>query len=711
MRPSRRYNPRVRNRDARSIVGRGAAANPKNRFEKIEVVPDVRGLDPDEPRPETVYLRDRSRSIVATNDSPDIGFDASINPYRGCTHGCAYCMSGDTRILMGDGTTKPLEQVRAGDEVYGTVRRGAYRRYAKTRVLDHWSVKKPAYRVTLADGTVLVAGGDHRFLTERGWKFVTGAMSGSGQRPYLTPNNKLMGTGAFAQPPLKDGDYKQGYLCGLIRGDGHLASYEYERAGRTHGNQHRFRLALVDEAALRLAAAYLLEFRVRTRDFVFQRAVAGRRSMQAIRTSARGDVEHVQRIVGWPPSPSDSWCKGFLAGIFDAEGGYGGGALRIHNTDQTIVDHVVLCLERSGFRYVIESVGKKQAKPVQVVRLLGGLKECLRFFHTVDPAISRKRDIEGLALKSNADLRVVSIEPLGTKPLFDITTGTGDFIADGVVSHNCYARPTHEYLGLSAGLDFETKVLVKEDAPELLRKQLSSPRWEPKVLSMSGVTDPYQPVEKELRVTRRVLEVLAGFRNPVAVVTKNHLVTRDLDLLSELARHEAAAVAVSLTTLDDGLRRVMEPRTSRPTRRLAAVERLAGAGVPVGVMTAPVIPGLTDHELPNLLSAAADAGATFAAYVPLRLPHAVAPLFEDWLSRHFPDRKEKVLNRVRSMRGGTLNDPRFGSRMKGEGVFADHLTRLFEIGCRRAGLRDGRFPKLSTAAFRRAQEGQPTLFD
>jgi DNA repair photolyase len=275
----------------------------------------------------------------------------------------------------------------------------------------------------------------------------------------------------------------------------------------------------------------------------------------------------------------------------------------------------------------------------------------------------------------------------------------------------CYARPTHEYLGLSAGLDFESKILVKQDAPELLRKELSSPRWNPLVLSMSGVTDPYQPVERRLRITRRCLEVLAEFRNPVVIVTKNHLVTRDVDLLSELTRHDAAAVAVSLTTLDDDLQRIMEPRTSRPARRLAAVERLAASGIPVGVMTAPVIPGLNDHELPALLSVAAEAGASFAAYVPVRLPYAVRPLFEDWLTRHFPERKVKVLNRIRSMRGGELNDARFGSRMRGEGLFAEHIAQLFSISCRRAGMGEGRFPKLSTAAFRRGGGAQPNLFD
>jgi DNA repair photolyase len=227
---------------------------------------------------------------------------------------------------------------------------------------------------------------------------------------------------------------------------------------------------------------------------------------------------------------------------------------------------------------------------------------------------------------------------------------------------------------------------------------------------MSGVTDPYQPVERRLRITRRCLGVLAEFRNPVVIVTKNYLVTRDMDLLSELASHDAAAVAFSLTTLDDDLRRIMEPRTSRPTRRLAAVEKLAAGGIPVGVMTAPVIPGLNDHELPNLLSAAAEAGATFAAYVPVRLPYAVAPLFEDWLARHFPKRKDKVLNRIRSMRGGELNDASFGSRMRGEGLFAQHIAQLFSISCRRAGMGEGGFPKLSTAAFRGGGGAQPDLF-
>ncbi len=274
----------------------------------------------------------------------------------------------------------------------------------------------------------------------------------------------------------------------------------------------------------------------------------------------------------------------------------------------------------------------------------------------------------------------------------------------------CYARPTHEYLGFSAGLDFETKILVKEDAPELLRRELASPQWTPQVLAVSGVTDPYQPVERRLKLTRRCLEVLAEFRNPVVIVTKNHLVTRDLDLLAELARHEAAAVFLSITTLDGSLARIMEPRTSQPRRRLAAIEGLAQAGVPTGVMVAPVIPGLTDHELASIIAAAARAGARFAGYIPLRLPHGVGPLFEQWLAQHLPERKDKVLNRIRAIRGGRLNDPRFVSRMKGEGIFADQMAAMFSLACRKAGM-DGRGPKLSTAAFRRPLNSQLLLFE
>jgi DNA repair photolyase len=273
----------------------------------------------------------------------------------------------------------------------------------------------------------------------------------------------------------------------------------------------------------------------------------------------------------------------------------------------------------------------------------------------------------------------------------------------------CYARPTHEYLGFSAGLDFESKIMVKEDAPGLLRAELMSPKWQPQVIFMSGVTDCYQPVERKLKLTRRCLEVLAEFRNPVFIVTKNRLVTRDIDLLAELARHHAAGVFLSITTLDSELRKIMEPRTSPPAARLAALRELSAAGIPAGVNVAPIIPGLTDHEMPAILKAAAEAGATSAGHTVVRLPYGVAPLFEKWLETHFPDRKEKALNRLRAMRGGKLYDAQWGKRMSGEGIFADQIGQMFEVARRKAGIQnDSR--ELSAAAFRRPPGAQLALF-
>ena len=273
----------------------------------------------------------------------------------------------------------------------------------------------------------------------------------------------------------------------------------------------------------------------------------------------------------------------------------------------------------------------------------------------------------------------------------------------------CFARPNHEYLGFSAGLDFETKILVKEDAPELLRRELASPRWEPQVIAISGVTDAYQPIERRLQLTRRCLEVFVEFRNPVVIITKNELVARDIDLLSQLARIDGILVFVSVTSLDPELARELEPRASQPARRLAAIEALASAGVPVGTLVAPVIPGLTDHEMPAILSAVAKAGALAASYVPLRLPYGLAPLFEEWLTLHRPLQKDKILNRIRDIRGGRLNDPNFRTRMQGSGAYAEHISELFEVSCRKAGLNSKR-PALSANSFRRPGPSQRGLF-
>jgi DNA repair photolyase len=268
----------------------------------------------------------------------------------------------------------------------------------------------------------------------------------------------------------------------------------------------------------------------------------------------------------------------------------------------------------------------------------------------------------------------------------------------------CFARPGHEYLDWSAGLDFESKILVKPDAPRLLREELGKSSWKPQVVQCSGVTDCYQPVERRLRLTRQCLEVLAEFRNPVSILTKNHLVTRDIDLFTAMVPHQTVVVLVSITTLDAELARRMEPRASAPARRLDAVRRLAAAGVPVGVMVAPIIPGLNDEHMPGVLEAVAEAGARWAGFTLLRLPWGVKDLFVNWLGEHYPDRKEKVLGRQRSIRGGKLNDSRFGERMAGEGFWAQQIRQIFKMTKSRVGL-DRAFPTLRTDGFVRRGVG------
>ncbi len=265
----------------------------------------------------------------------------------------------------------------------------------------------------------------------------------------------------------------------------------------------------------------------------------------------------------------------------------------------------------------------------------------------------------------------------------------------------CYARPTHEYLGFSAGLDFESRILVKEHAPELLRAELMKPSWKPQLLAMSGVTDPYQPVERKLGLARRCLEVLVEFRNPVGIVTKNHTVTRDVDLLAELAKWNAVIVYLSITTLDRDLATRLEPRASLPQLRLEAIRRLSERGVPVGVLTAPLIPGLTDHEIPALLTAAAEHGARFASYSLVRLPHGVSSLFQTWLQTHYPGKAAKVLSALQSVRGGKLSDSEFGSRLRGEGPAAERIRQFFEVSCRRVGITPFQHPRPTAEHFRR----------
>jgi DNA repair photolyase len=601
----------------------------------------VRTIDTPEFRGVTFY-EIHARSII--NKVPAVSrvpFTWTINPYRGCTHACNYCIGGDTPILMADGRTKPISQVRVGDEIFGTERRGTYRRYVKTMVIDHWRTMKLAYRITLANGTQVIASADHRFLSDRGWKYVT---DGVHQRPHLTTNNKLMGIGVFAEPPKKDADYRRGYLCGMIRGDGTVGHYIANKPDGRKQTVHRFRLALVDHEALERSRRYLAGFGIPTTEFTFQEATSTRKRVEAIRNQTKVGVQAIEELIQWPVDPPSEWRKGFIAGIFDAEGHLGatsqGHMLRICNTDTEILDRISEYLDQFCFSSVRESADLDRAKPIFNIRLLGGLREQLRFFHTFDPAITRKMPIEGRAVKSDGRTEVLGVEPVGLEmPMYDITTGTGDFVAHGVISHNCFARKTHEYLDFDSGADFDSRIVVKVNAGELVRRELAAARWGGEPIAMGTNVDCYQRAEGRYRLMPGILGALRDARNPFSILTKGTLILRDLPLLQEAAELTEVGTAVSVGFLDQELWRLYEPGTPSPLRRLEVCATLNEGGIGCGVLMGPVLPYLTDS--PRQIDAAvrqiAAAGATSVSAIPLHLRPGAREWFFRALQEHHPE--------------------------------------------------------------------------
>ena len=482
-----------------------------------------------------------------------------------------------------------------------------------------------------------------------------------------------------------DDDYRVGYLAGLSAGDG-----TFRLSDRL---QSYWRVALADVEPLRRIVEYLSALGVEA--FIRPFACGSKRPMQKVEIRSARKLRILRSLL-FIECASRSYRRGFLAGFFDAEG-HNGTSLRISQVNLGTLERVRGYASTLGFRFDLEL---RPGPLASSLRLVGRLVDRLRFFALCDPAIVRKR--HGVFDREmNLDPEPVeTVERGAVGDVVDITTSTGTFYAAGLATHNCYARPSHEYLGFSAGLDFERRIMVKDDAPELLRATFRSRRWRPEVVALSGNTDCYQPTERKLGITRRCVEVFLEFRNPVAVITKSALVTRDADLYAALAAHGAAHVNVSITTLDPELARRLEPRAASPERRLDAIRTLVAAGVPVGVMVAPVIPGLNDSEIPRILAAAADAGARTAGWVLLRLAKPLDDIFTAWLVEHYPDRRERVLNRIRETRDGRISDPRFGSRMRGTGVYAEQIATLFAVAARKLGL-DRPVAPLSTAAFRR----------
>ena len=448
---------------------------------------------------------------------------------------------------------------------------------------------------------------------------------------------KLQGFGRTAISLAACADYRRGYLCGMVRGDANLKVYRYQRPGRTRADVHRFRLALADVEGLQRTHDYLLHEGISTDWFDFTPATDARRAVTAIRTSKAHSVARIMELVAWPPHPTEAWRRGFLAGIFDAEGARSHGILRISNSDDGILSRAQAALVHFGFDSLVEDPGL--ANGVKTIRVRGGLREHIRFAHLVDPAIRRKCSVEGTAVKSDADLRVVSVEPLGLEmPMYDITTGTGDFIANGVISHNCFARRTHEWLELDTGHDFDSQIVVKTNLVDVLRKELARPSWQREHVALGTNTDPYQRAEGRYKLMPGVIRALTDSGTPFSILTKGTLLRRDIPLLVESAQTVPVGLGVSMAIWDDDLHAALEPGVPTPRARLDLVRAITDAGLPCGVFLAPVLPGLTDGvaDLDAALAAIAAAGATGVTVIPLHLRPGAREWFMAWLSARPP---------------------------------------------------------------------------
>jgi DNA repair photolyase len=573
--------------------------------------------------------------------SSSMPFDWTINPYRGCTHACVYCVSADTLVLRADGRQVPIRDLMLGDEIIGTKKQGTYRRYVRTTVQAKWPTRKRAHRVVLADGTELITSADHRFLTDRGWKYVRGAGSGAEQRPHLTTSNRMLGFGLAHRAPERTkhtADYRRGYLTGMIRGDGMIFHGAYAGTDRVR-NIHMFRLALSesDGEALSRSRDFLSTFGIETRLRPFSPATHARQAMTAIHTARRDGVAAIERLIDLPSLRSLSWRTGFLSGIFDAEGSCSRGVLRISNKNEEILALISECLRALRVPHVVEPPA---ANGVRSVRVTGGLPQRQRFFDLIDAAVSRKRDISGTAVKTVADLRVVSVEDLGYDiEMVDITTGTGDFIANGVISHNCFARGTHEYLDLDAGADFDSQIVVKVNVDEVLRRELARPSWKREHVALGTNTDPYQRAEGRYRLMPGITTALAESGTPFSILTKGSLLRRDLPLLTQLHDQVPISIAMSIAVYDDALQQAIEPGTPSTQARLDTVRAAADAGFPVSVFLMPILPHLTDSAdaLDAALARVRAAGAARVVHGALHLRPGVKPWFMRWLAREHPE--------------------------------------------------------------------------
>ncbi|WP_344029961.1 intein-containing Rv2578c family radical SAM protein [Pseudonocardia kongjuensis] len=618
------------------------------------VLPGMAGLLRSVRTPEfagAVFHEVEARSALnRVGPSSPVPFGWTVNPYRGCAHACTYCLRGDTPVLTAGGRSRPIADLRPGDEVIGTVTDGhGRRRFVRTPVLAHWSTRRRAQRVSLDDGTVLVTSAEHRFLTREGWAHVRpGRCRSSADRPHLTAGSALVGPGAAAMPAEgHPAGWAEGYLCGLVRAD----------AVRSRRSAEPFPSDWVELEALARAHHLLTSGGPGGPDATGPGAAnrpgaagagrvpagagpAGARQAAAARHASAAPAPHraAPSPTVWPERPGPGWSAGFLGGVLDASGEVSAGVLRITPGDEQLTRATVDALRRLGFRVASEPSGRPGGRSL---RVLGGAAEQLRLVAVADPALARVRDVAGALVEEPRDgaPRVVDVQDTGDiVPMFDITTGTGDFVAAGVVSHNCFARNTHTYLDLDAGTDFDSQIVVKVNVARVLERELARPGWRREHVAMGTNTDPYQRAEGRYRLMPGVIGALARSGTPFSVLTKGTVLTRDLPDLAAANTDVRVGVGVSVALLDRELQSRLEPGTPSPRARLDLVRRITDAGLPCGVMVAPVLPWLTDsaEALDALLADIAAAGASGATVLALHLRPGTREWFLGWLGREYP---------------------------------------------------------------------------
>jgi DNA repair photolyase len=506
----------------------------------------------------------------------------ALNYITGCDHGCAYCLEGNTLIQMSDGTTKSLKDLSIGESIIGIdkvpVSKSWGHRFTITQVLAKIKTHKQAYEILLSNGTKVVCSGDHRWLTDRGWKYT--AKSDHKQRPFLTTNNSIRGIGNAILTPKETNDYKLGYLSGMINGDGHMGIYDYSGKYKRKGKksvqktdiQHHFKLALVDDEGLIRTKKYLEHFGIQTTNGIQDNGIHGKTN--AIRNHNKSDYYKIYNLIAF--KHSYEWCRGFVAGIFDAEGSFST-VVRISNFNPILVQFIDAACEKIGFKTIVESTG---------IRLLGGIEEITRFFQTAAPAISRKFNIKGNALNKNFE--IVSIKKTNNWiDMYDITTGTENFIANGLVSHNCYVpglmkRFRADYV--------HSDVYIKEEAALMkeLKASFKKHRNSPKQVFLSFLTDPYSHFNKETKLTRRVLEMLLEYQIPVSILSKGGLqVLDDLEIILKFGPNIQIGGSLTFSTDEN---RIKWERTSSPVHeRFEALRILHENGVRTWASIEPVI--------------------------------------------------------------------------------------------------------------------------